>query len=657
MGDMASFSSRGPVRGLGQIKPDISAPGVAVLAACPPASLLGALAAVANPMTPNYIAIDGTSMSSPHAAGAVTLIKQAHLNWTPDVIRTVLINTATNMRDQSGATKADGPDADSIIAQGGGLIDVPHAVRAKAAMGVTGDGISQPGILGSYSFGEVPVVNNRITHTAPITVTIRDLSGQGGTYNLNVANNRDLQLAGISVTTSQSSVSVPANGSATFTVNATFDGDQIRDVMAAKTVGTQVIFEKIQMQWFVTATGSNNESLRMPFFFRPGNSLPAQPSVQTLNQTATVPTGAYGVPVADGVTEVNVPFEVSASTFQIEANLEWFTRPTGSQEDIDYELLDPDGNVIASSGGPAGASESVKVRVNRGGTYVHRVLGFVNAATDVNITTKLTKGPDAPAAQTIPGDFVDSQSRNIDFDGSFAVNWTGVGGEQGYEVQQSSASNPEWQTVAAVDAGTTSYNLTNLANDTYSFRIRGIHPGQIGKFVTNSGNEISVLVDQRSQVDITNLVTHAISNVSLSGGVFQLDLAMTSNSTQTYIPHVDVNVIGVNSASGTVELINADNGKDGKSAANAALFSYSQKLGADQLFSPAEISGTRSLRFQDNTAEMFTFDVVVTAYLANGTGGAGSQGAAAAPPSGGSSSSGLTDQIPLTKVTDHAEDG
>lgn len=625
MGDMASFSSRGPVRGLGQIKPDISAPGVAVLAACPPASLLGALAAAANPTSPNYIAIDGTSMSSPHAAGAVTLIKQAHLNWSPDVIRTVLINTATNMRDQSGATKkADGLDADSIIAQGGGLIDVPHAVKAKAAMGVTGDGISQPGILGSYSFGEVPVVNNRITHTAPITVTIRDLSGQGGTYNLNVANNRDLQLAGISVTTSQSTVSVPANGSATFTVNATFDGDQIRDVMAAKTMGTQVIFEKIQMQWFVTATGSNNESLRMPFFFRPGNSLPAQPNVQTLNQTATVPTGAYGVPVADGVTEVNVPFEVSASTFQIEAYLEWFTRPTGSQEDIDYELLDPDGNVIASSGGPAGASESVKVRVNRAGTYVHRVLGFVNAATDVNITTKLTKGPDAPTAQTIPGDFVDSQSRNVDFDGSFTVNWTGVGGEQGYEVQQSSSSNPEWQTIATVDAGTTSYNLTNLANDTYSFRVRGIHPGQIGKFVTNAGNEISVLVDQRSKVDITNLVTQAISNVSLSGGVFQLDLAMTSNSTQTYIPLVDLNVIGVNSASGTVKVINADNGRDGKSAANAALFSYSQKLGADQLFSPAEVTGTRTFRFQDSAFEMFTFDAVVTGYLQSGAAASGS---------------------------------
>jgi hypothetical protein len=354
----------------------------------------------------------------------------------------------------------------------------------------------------------------------------------------------------------------------------------------------------------------------------------------------------------DGVTKVDVPFEVSDSTFVVEASLEWFTRATGSQEDIDYELLDPDGNVIASSGGPAGASEYVKVRVTRGGTYVHRVHGFVNAATDVNITTKLTKGPDAPSAQTVPGDFVDSQSRNVDFDGSFTVNWLGAGGEQGYEIEQSSLSNPDWQTVATVGAGTTSHNFTNLANDTYSFRVRGIHPGQIGKFVTNAGNTVSLLVDQRSKVDITNLVTQAISNVSLSGGVFQLDLAMTSNSTQTYVPLVDLNVIGVNSASGTVKVVNADNGKDGKSVANAALFSYSQKLGTDSIFSPAEISGPRTLRFQDTTAEMFTFDVIVTAHLATGTGGgdSGTQGAPA-PPAGGGSGSGLGSQLPLTTIT------
>src|SRR6266404_1525193 len=44
VGDVADFSSRGPVQGFGQIKPDISAPGVNVLAAAPTASVVWALA-------------------------------------------------------------------------------------------------------------------------------------------------------------------------------------------------------------------------------------------------------------------------------------------------------------------------------------------------------------------------------------------------------------------------------------------------------------------------------------------------------------------------------------------------------------------------------------------------------------------------------------
>ncbi len=655
MGDMATFSSRGPVQGLGQVKPDISAPGVQVYAACPPASLLGALAAVANPSTPNYIRIDGTSMATPHTAGAVALIKQAHPDWAPDIVRTALINTATNMRNTSGSTsKADGPDtADSIIAQGGGLIDVYHAVYAKALMGVSGDGIAQPGILGSYSYGEVPVVNNRITSTQPITVTIRDLSGEGGTYNLNVANNRDLQLAGISVATSQSAVSVPANGTATFTVNATFNGDQIRDVMAAKTVGTSVVFEKIQMQWFVTAQRADGkESLRMPFYFKPGPSLPASPIIENKTQTATVPATSAGQKLASGVDYVEVPMDVPASTYKLEVNVEWFERPTGSQEDIDYELVDPDGKVIASSGNSAGASENVSLSISRGGTYKHRLIGYTNVDTAVTIASKLSEGPAAPAAQTIPGDFVDAQSRNVDFDGTFTLNWTPAGGEQGFEIEKSSATNPDWTIVADVAGNTTSYNFTNLPNDTYSFRIRGIQSGQIGKYITNPGNTVSVVVDARSKVDITTLISYPISNVSLTGGVWQQDVNLVNNTTNSYVPYVDFNVVGITSASGTVRVINADNNQNGTSPAKAANFSFTNKLGADQIFSPSETSGARTVRFQDSAFEMFSWDVQVTAYLQ--TGGTPSASPATAP--AGSqpppSSGGLPSaNLPLTKLT------
>jgi len=44
-------------------------------------------------------------------------------------------------------------------------------------------------------------------------------------------------------------------------------------------------------------------------------------------------------------------------------------------------------------------------------------------------------------------------------------------------------------------AGTTSLALTNLPNGTHSYRLRGIHAGQIGKYVTNTGNAVSVVVD------------------------------------------------------------------------------------------------------------------------------------------------------------------
>jgi subtilisin family serine protease len=643
MGEMAGFSSRGPVIGYGQIKPDVSAPGVQVLAAVPPGSLLGALAAAANPGSPNYGYLDGTSMATPHMAGSVALIKQAHLDWTPDMIRTALINTATNMRDSAGAPKADGPTvADSIIAQGGGLIDVKEAVNAKALMGVAGDGIVEPGILGSHSFGEVPVINSRTTHTEPVTVTVRDLSGEGGTYNLAVANNRDLQLAGIGVSLSQQSVTVPANGTVTFTVNATFDGDAIRQAVVNKGNG---VFEPIQMQWYVTAQRSDGaESLRMPFYFKPGQSIPANPNVQTLTQTGTVPAGDAGSQLVSGVTYADVPFDVDASTFHIEAKTEWLGAPTGGQPDVDYELLDPDGNVIASSGA-SGGPEFVSVAVSRAGTYTHRVVGFTNAATQFTITTTLTKGAPPPALQAIAGDFTNAQGKAVDFDGNLNLSWQAADGATGYEVERST-DGTNYQVVAS--ANQTSVALADQPNGEDFYRVRALTPGRIGTYVTAPSNVGDIVVDRRGKVDITSQVTTAMTNVSFAGNVFSLDLNIKNNSANTYVPLVELNVVKVTSTSGTVSVKNADNAGDGKSGATAALFGYSNLLGTDQQFSAAEITGNRTLQFNDSAAEMFSFDVQVTAYQSGSSGAGGSMAPSGGTSTGGSTSG--TSLLPLTKV-------
>jgi minor extracellular serine protease Vpr len=565
MGEMAGFSSRGPVVGLGQVKPDVSAPGVTVLAACPPGSVLGILAAadyVPGPATlggaesgsaVNYTAIDGTSMATPHMAGAVALIKQAHPNWTPDMIRTAFINTSTNMRDLSGATKADGPTADSIIAQGGGLIDVNNAMNAKALMGVAGDGIEKPGILGSHSYGEVPVLNSRVTHTQTVPVTVRDLSGQGGTYNLRVANNRDLQRSGVNVALSNSSVAVPPNGNAGTTVSVSIDGNVLRQTSPS-----------IEFQWYLVAErAGGGQILRMPFYINASRSLPIQPRITVETIDATMLGADGGNQLIGGFSYTDYPMNLGEDVLTLEGNLEFLEVADSGVNDLDFYLCGPDDpncdHPIASSGVPGGP-EHIKITITKPGTYTWRVVGFANApATSYTLTTTKVLGSTPPTAQAIASEFVDAQGKSVDFDGNFTFTWQGNGGETSYEVERST-DGTNYQTIASLPASQTSLALTGQPNGEFSFRVRALTPGVIGTYVTAASNAATVKVDRRSKVDITSLVSTAMSNVNFAGGVFSLDLNMTNNSTNSYVPLVELNVIKITSGSGTVSVKNADNG-------------------------------------------------------------------------------------------------
>ena len=105
---MAAFSSRGPQADF--IKPDITAPGIQVLAGMTPQPT-----GITNGPAGNlYQAIAGTSMSSPHAAGASALIKAAHPSWTPAMIKSALMTSAAQTAvKEDGVTPADPFDVGS----------------------------------------------------------------------------------------------------------------------------------------------------------------------------------------------------------------------------------------------------------------------------------------------------------------------------------------------------------------------------------------------------------------------------------------------------------------------------------------------------------------------------------------------------------------
>jgi subtilisin family serine protease len=100
---MASFSSRGPnPAALDIIKPDVTAPGISILAAASP------MHAGAEAQGELFQAIMGTSMSSPHVAGAFALVKQAHPDWSPAMAKSALMTTAyQGVLKEDGVTPAD----------------------------------------------------------------------------------------------------------------------------------------------------------------------------------------------------------------------------------------------------------------------------------------------------------------------------------------------------------------------------------------------------------------------------------------------------------------------------------------------------------------------------------------------------------------------
>ncbi|MDX9953682.1 MAG: S8 family serine peptidase [Anaerolineae bacterium] len=140
---MAGFSSRGPSQ-FELVKPDYTAPGVNILAAV-------AAPATGSPAT--YDFLGGTSMSSPHGAGAAALMVALYPDWSPAEIKSALASTALDvLLKEDGITPANPFDMGSGLLNLGGasnaglVFDETYAnyVAANPAIGGDPKTLNQP---------------------------------------------------------------------------------------------------------------------------------------------------------------------------------------------------------------------------------------------------------------------------------------------------------------------------------------------------------------------------------------------------------------------------------------------------------------------------------------------------------------------------------
>src|SRR4029079_11133876 len=90
-----------------QMKPDVTAPGVAITSSLPASEGL-------------WGPLQGTSMASPHVAGAAALLLERHQTWTPAQVKSALVQTGEPLKSDAGAEVR-------ATREGGGMVDLPRA--------------------------------------------------------------------------------------------------------------------------------------------------------------------------------------------------------------------------------------------------------------------------------------------------------------------------------------------------------------------------------------------------------------------------------------------------------------------------------------------------------------------------------------------------
>ena len=397
---MATFSSRGPGVVQDILKPDVTAPGVNILAGHTPD-------AVATAAGENFQFLSGTSMSAPHVAGVAALLQEGHPDWSTAAIKSALMTTAYQ--------EVSMPDESSIIPfdYGSGHIDPNKANDPGLVYEVTDDeydafacaigspDVAQPrcdeliasGVsLDPVDMNQPNISASRLTNARTITRRVTNVTETTETYNLEVE-----MPPGVNVAVSPAAITVGAGQTVEYDVTLTFtDGPQdiyrfgsltwvssdhrVRSVIAVQPLSIDApgeIFSfggsgSVSFPVSFGYTGAYTpgvHGLRLPLFIDDDDN-PGNPAF-----VAQDPDKTFTFRNDNGVTAhlIQVPDNEAYLRFAL------FDELTDGNDDLDmYVYYCPDGITcfkLGESGGPT-SREEVNIFLPDGGTYVLLIHGF-----------------------------------------------------------------------------------------------------------------------------------------------------------------------------------------------------------------------------------------------------------------------------------------
>ncbi|WP_151524662.1 cell wall-binding repeat-containing protein [Serinicoccus kebangsaanensis] len=382
--EMAGFSSYGPaIAGGGDLlKPDITAPGVDVIAAVSPAGYAGD--------TTDFDSYSGTSMSAPHIAGLAALMMQDNPEWGPMAVKSSMMTTADPTNSEGELITYGGAPAsplhygsgevepatayDTPLVYDSDIVDWYAYACAIGQLQLVGGGpiCDQVGTTDPSDLNYPSIAIGDLGGTQTVTRTVTDATGAGGTFTAEVE-----APPGLDVVVEPSTITVPSGGEATYTVTFTTEDAPLNEwtfgaltwTGAGAAVRSPLAIQPVAIgapDEIVVEGAEGSESMEVtPGFTGNLSSLPhgLVPADSTdVEVTSDGPSGGAGI--ADLIVPITVPEGTTAVRVEV-----WEDEWTPTPLDLDLYLADGAGNVLEQSAA-GGSDEAVTVTAPEPGDYL-----------------------------------------------------------------------------------------------------------------------------------------------------------------------------------------------------------------------------------------------------------------------------------------------